>query len=58
MSTTTKTLFHSGFWTTVLFVVLQLTGVTAFSWWWIVATLFVPPVAWIAGIVWLLMAIL
>lgn len=58
MSKTTKSLFHSGFWTTVLFIVLQLTGVTSFSWWWIIVTLFFSPIAWIAGIVWLLMTIL
>lgn len=49
-----KTLFHSGFWTTVLFIILQITGITAFSWWWVLVTLFAPPIAWVAGIVWLI----
>jgi len=53
-----KTFFHSGFWTTALFIVLQLTGILSVSWWWILATLFAPPVAWIAGVVWLLQIIL
>lgn len=54
----TKSIIYSSFWTTILFLVLQLTGITAFSWWWLLATFFVPPVAWIAGIVWLISLIL
>lgn len=53
-----KALFRSGFWTTILFVVLQITGITSFSWWWILVTLFASPIAWIAGIVWLISTIL
>lgn len=49
-----ETLFHSGFWTTVLFIILQITGITAFSWWWVLVTLFAPPIAWVAVIVWLI----
>lgn len=49
-----ETLFHNSFWTTLLFIILQCLGLTAFSWWWILATLFIPPVAWIVGIVWLI----
>ena len=53
-----KTLFHNGFWTTVLFIVLQITGIISVSWWWILATLFLPPLAWIAGIVWIIQMII
>lgn len=28
-----------GHWLTILFIVLQLTGVTDFSWWWIIVPL-------------------
>lgn len=51
-------IIKSGGLTTLVFVILQLTGVTAFSWWWILVTLFLPPVAWAFGLCWLIVQII
>lgn len=51
-------IIKSGTFTTLVFIILQITGVTALSWWWILVTFFASPVAWAFGLAWLIAQII
>lgn len=43
----------------IVFIVLKLTGVITWSWWWVMAPLWIPlSIALLAGIIWLFAAAL
>lgn len=54
MASERKPIYENGWLTTIIFIALQVFGLTHFSGWWILVTLCLPEVAWVFFIVWLI----